>query len=425
MGAGVAGCSSSSESDPTTTSATTAAGPSPDVLAVIAYPATGVQIFRDYYAMRDGDDETIVVPDALKDAGIPEQVDEPLANVVGTAPTAASPNQEAFVDLFTDAYGKEPSIFTPHSFDAVAILLLANVAAGANDGTAVRDQMRRVTNGDGMEVGPGTLVEGVRAVARGEAVDYVGASGRTDFDERGDPAAAAYEVWKFAPDADAGFRTLETLDFTGSPGGPRAEESPGGTDRTAKVGLMFPVSGDLGSVGPPMRQAGELAARIVDEGDVSIDVDVGFRDTETSPQAGVDAAHDLVDAGYPCVAGPASSGVNQPVATQALIPHEVVGCSPASTALSVSFLEDDGYVFRTAPSDLLQGQVLADVAAERLDGTTTATMYVDNDYGRQLSDQYTTSFSGDYDGSVWQTIGIGKERDSYSEVLASALEKGK
>jgi ABC-type branched-subunit amino acid transport system substrate-binding protein len=426
VGTGLAGCSSSSGDGQTTTAGPTtetATGPSPDVVAVIAYMASGVQIFENYYAIRSGDDEEIVIPDGLKNNALPEQVGKPLANVTGTAPAGAGPNQDTFAELFVDEYGTEPGIFTSHTFDAVSILLLANVAAGDNDGSAIRDQMRRVTDREGQTVGPETLAEGVEAAARGERVNYVGASSRTEFDKRGDPASASYEIWQFDSGTETGFRTLDTIGFTGSPGGTMADSSPGGKDRTAKIGLLLPETGDLGMAGKPMRKAGELAISIVQNADVSVDVDLGFRDTETDPNVGVHAAQNLIDAGYPCVVGPASSGVNEPVATQALIPNQVVGCSPSSTALSVSFLQDDGYVFRTAPSDLLQGQVLAQVASERVGGSTTATMYVDNDYGRQLSDQYVTSFDENHGGTVWNTVPIGKERDTYREPLTSVLSK--
>jgi len=395
----------------------------PDVLTVIGYPASGITIFRDYYSDYSPDDVEILVPDGLQDPEMQQQIGNPMENVTGTAPSAAGPNREAFTSLYRDEYGSAPGIFTSHTFDAVAILILANAAAGENSGPAVQGQMRRVANGQGMEVGPGNLVEGVNAAAAGEQVNYQGASSPTDFDQRGDPAAAAYDVWKFAPDTDAGVETLETLDFSGSPGGSRADSSPGGTDRTAMVGLLLPETGDLASVGQPMIRAGELAAQVVNDGNADITVDLQFEDSQTSPQAGVNAANSLINAGYPAIAGPASSGVNVPVSQQAYIPNQVVGCSPSSTALSVSFLEDDDYIFRTAPSDLLQGQVLAQVAADTLGGSTTSTMFVNNDYGQQLSDQYTGTFTEDHGGEVWQTVAFQKEQSSYTSILSQALSQ--
>ncbi len=435
--AGLAGCTGGGggdggEDDTTTTTATTEEADSeqttmaesyPDVLSVIGYPASGIQIFRDFYNQWGDVDIDILVPDGLQQGDLPDQVGNPMENVTGTVPQAVGPNRQAFSDLFRDEFGEAPSVFTYHTFDAVSILILANAAAGENSGEAVRDQMRRVANGPGMEVGPGNLVEGVNAAARGEEVNYQGASSPTDFDQRGDPAAAAYGVWEFAPDSETGYETTETINFSGDAGGASADSSPGGTGRTVMVGLLLPETGDLASVGQPMIQAGELAAQVVNEGDAEVDVDLSFQDSQTSPQAGINAANSLINAGYPGVAGPASSGVNVPVSQNAYIPNGVVGCSPSSTALSVSFLEDDDYIFRTAPSDLLQGQVLAQVAAENLGGSTTSTMYVNNDYGQQLSDQYTEKFTGEHGGTVWETLGFQKEQSSYTSVIQEALSK--
>ena len=395
----------------------------PDVLVIIGYPASGIQIFRDYYSTYSPEDVDIVVPDGLQSADMQRQIGNPMNNVTGTAPTAGGPNREAFAQMFRDAGYGSPGVFTPHTFDAVAILILANVAAGENSGPAIRSQMRRVANGPGMEVGPGNLVEGVEAAARGENINYQGASSPTNFDERGDPAAATYEIWRFAPETESGIETVETVDFSGEAGGPKADSMPGGRNRTAMVGLLLPESGDLASLGQPMIQAGRLAAQVVNDGDTSITVDLQFQDTQTQPQAGINAANSLINAGYPAIAGPASSGVNVPVSQRAYIPNEVVGCSPSSTALSVSFLEDDDFVFRTAPSDLLQGQVMAQVAAERLGGTTSSTMFVNNDYGQQLSAQFSETLTQEYDGTVWNKVAFQKEQSSYTSILNKALSR--
>jgi ABC-type branched-subunit amino acid transport system substrate-binding protein len=435
--AGLAGCTGGGgggggDGDDTTTTATTTedtgsdtttSSSYPDVLTVIGYPASGIQIFRDFYSQWEDEGIDILVPDGLQQGDLPDQVGNPMDNVTGTVPSPVGPNREDFTDLFRDEYGEPPSIFTYHTFDAVSILMLANAAAGENSGEAVRDQMRRVANGDGMAVGPGNLVEGINAAARGEAVNYQGASSPTDFDKRGDPAASAYGVWNFNPDTETGYETSETINFSGEAGGPSADSSPGGTGRTVKVGLMLPETGDLAAVGKPMIKAGELAAKVVNNGNADVDVDLSFQDTQTSPQAGINAANSLINAGYPAIAGPASSGVNVPVSQNAFIPNKVVGCSPSSTALSVSFLEDDDFIFRTAPSDLLQGQVMAQVAAKNLGASTTSTMYVNNDYGQQLSKQYTETFTGEHGGTVWETVGFQKEQSSYTSVIQESLSE--
>ncbi|WP_227354074.1 ABC transporter substrate-binding protein [Haladaptatus salinisoli] len=391
----------------------------PDMLTVIGYPQSGIQLFRDLYAT--GRNIDVLVPDGLQDSSLPRQVGNDMQNVTGTAPAAAGPNRRAFVRLFRNRYNQSPGVFTSHSYDSVAILVLANAAAGENTGSAIRRQMRRVANPPGREYGPENFVEAVKAAANGGDVNYQGASSATNFDRRGGPASAAYDVWKFAPQTRDGIETVNTRRFTGDAGGPSANDAPGGTERTVRVGILLPQTGDLGSVGGPMVQASRIPIQQVNESDLNLTVATQVEDTRTARQAAISGANALVNAGYPAVSGPASSGNNIPVCTEVFIPNEVVGCSPSSTAITVSRLQDDDYVFRTAPSDLLQGEVMAQVAAERIGARSASTLFVNNDYGQQLSNQFSQAFRQDHDRRVINQIAFNNGESSYTSVIDRAL----
>ena len=192
-----------------TTPLQNALGDDPEVLIVIGYPDSGEQIFRDYYANFDGE-ETIMVTDGLRDEGLPGNVDNPMENVIGTAPLAAGPEEEFFADLYEEEYGSTPGVFTAQAYDATAVLILANVAAGDNDGTAVRDNVPAVANPDGEEVGPSNLDEAVQMVADGEEVNYQGASSPVNFDDNGDMERVTYEIFEFSAD---GIETTDTIEF--------------------------------------------------------------------------------------------------------------------------------------------------------------------------------------------------------------------
>ena len=400
-------------------------GDGPDVLNVIGYPESGIQLFRDYYSETDGSHD-IIVPDGLRDGAMPGQVGNDMDNVIGTAPAAGGPNQDAFNDLYQDAYGESPGVFTSQSYDSVALLILANVAAGENSGRAIKEQMRRVANPEGEEYGPGEFVEAVEAVANGEDVNYQGASSATNFNDAGDPASAAYSIWEFEGSDSEEVNTLDTQTFEGddpSGSGPSAADSPGGLGREVVVGILLPETGDLASVGGPMINAAELPVQQVNEADIDLEVNARFEDTQTSPDQGVSGAESLVSAGVPAVCGTASSGVNVPVSQEVFIPNEVVGCSPSSTALSVTNLDDNDYIFRTAPSDLLQGAVMAQVSADRLDGSTAATLYVNNDYGQQLSERFSEVFEDEHGGEVLNQVSFNIGESSYSNVIEQALSE--
>ena len=109
--------------------------------------------------------------------------------------------------------------------------------------------------------------------------------------------------------------------------------------------------------------------------------------------------------------------MNVPVSQQVFIPNEIVGCSPSSTALSVTNLDDNDYIFRTAPSDLLQGRVMAQVMAERLGVDNVSVLHVNNDYGQQLADRFAETF----DGEVYRQLAFNIGGSSYSSVIETAL----
>ncbi|PSQ59348.1 branched-chain amino acid ABC transporter substrate-binding protein [Halobacteriales archaeon SW_7_71_33] len=398
-------------------------GGGPDALFIVGYPEDGQQLFRDYYSTSDGS-EDILVPDGLRDGALPGQVGNDMENVIGTAPAAGGPAQETFTSNFEERYGEAPGVFTAQSYDSAAVLVLANVMAGENDGTSVRDQMRNAANPGGMEVTPDNFAEGVEAAAQGEDVDYVGASSDVNFNDPGDPANAAYDVWEFDGQDSESSSILDTQSFEGDNpegAGESADDIPGGTGRTVELGILLPTSGNLASVGQPMTQAAQMPAREVNEAGVSIEVSTSIEDTETRSNAGTEAAQRLVDQGVPGICGTASSGVNVPVSDGVLAPNQTVGCSPSSTALSVTNLGDDDYVFRTAPSDILQGRVDAQLVAERLEAGSVSTMFVDNDYGQQLSDRFVEVFTGEFDGEVVSEVGYPQGSSSYTSEIESAL----
>lgn len=387
----------------------------PDTLVIIGYPVSGVQIFKDFYS-EFGTNIPILVTDGLKDPELPEKVGNDLANVSGTAPAPKGPGAEEFAQMYEDEYGSKPGVFNAHTFDASALLMLANAAAGSNDSEAVRDQMRAIANPKGDQFTPDQLPEALDAAAAGQDVNYGGASSACDFDDKGDMAAVSYSVFAFE---NQDVTTLRTIDFKAQAPTPSASP-PGGTGRTVKFGILLPLTGDLAPLGKPMRDAGTLAGKVAGENTSNLNIDFTVEDTQTDPQAGISAAEALVNAGYPAVNGPASSGVNLQVSKQVWIPNTTVGCSPSSTSPAVTGLEDDDYVWRTAPSDALQGQVLAQLAYDSKGARSASTMYVNNSYGQSLSQSFADSFEKK-GGTVKTQVAFEKEKSSYTSTLEQAL----
>lgn len=185
-----------------------------------------------------------------------------------------------------------------------------------------------------------------------------------------------------------------------------------------RFGVLAPETGDLGSLGPIIRDGALLVERQLED---EYDFDVQTGDTETDPQAGISSAQNLVDSGYPAVVGPTSSNVNLQVTRQVLIPNQVVGISPSSTAPAVTDLDDDDYIFRTAPSDALQGPVMAQVVDEDLDASTAGTLYLNDDYGQALEETFVDGFE-ELGGEITDRVSFEPEQSTYTSQIGSALE---
>ncbi|WP_353633414.1 ABC transporter substrate-binding protein [Halobacterium sp. NMX12-1] len=183
----------------------------PDVVVVIGYPESGIQLFRDFYSDFDTD-VPILVTDGMRSASLPADVGNPLDNVTGTAPQAAGPGRDYFDEQYQSEYGEEPGVFTSQAFDATAVCLLANAAAGENTGTAIAEEMQNVANPGGEEVTPSTLADGLSMAADGTEVQYSGASSAVDFDDNGDLKAATYEYFGFQE--GGGIETLDEIQFS-------------------------------------------------------------------------------------------------------------------------------------------------------------------------------------------------------------------
>jgi branched-chain amino acid transport system substrate-binding protein len=96
--------------------------------------------------------------------------------------------------------------------------------------------------------------------------------------------------------------------------------------------------------------------------------------------------------------------------------------SPASTSPALTGLKDKGLIFRTAPSDARQGQVLAKVLGDK-GIKNVALSYTNNDYGKGFADAFTGSFTG-MGGKVALSAGHEDGKADYSAEVAALSATG-
>jgi ABC-type branched-subunit amino acid transport system substrate-binding protein len=182
----------------------------------------------------------------------------------------------------------------------------------------------------------------------------------------------------------------ETETETDDGGQAASDCEPGEGDGTLHIGTVLPETGNLAFLGPPEFAAAELAVQDINAAGGVLDSDVELSQGD-SGDTSTDIASQTVDrhlnAGVDAFIGAASSGVSF-----TFIDKVTGACkihfSPANTSPDFTDYDDNGLYFRTAPSDVLQGRVLADLVVA--EGNESATvMALQDPYGEGLL-QYTT-----------------------------------
>ena len=157
---------------------------------------------------------------------------------------------------------------------------------------------------------------------------------------------------------------------------------------TLTIGTLLPSTGDLAFLGPP-EFAGVQAA--VDDinaagGVLGKDVVQAKADSgDGTPDIAGQSVDKLLSRDADVIVGAASSSVSLSVIDK-IIGAGVVQFSPANTSTAFDTYNDKNLYFRTAPSDVLQGAVMAQTVIE--DGfTNVAIMARQDSYGEALAKQ--------------------------------------
>jgi len=190
-----------------------------------------------------------------------------------------------------------------------------------------------------------------------------------------------------------------------------------------KIGTALPVTGNLAFLGPPEEAGVLLAQADINAAAAGIDLEVVLGDSgDTDNKAYETEIPRLLNEGVSAIVGAASSGVSFQFIDQVTKEAGVIQISPANTSPNFTDYDDDGLYFRTAPSDVLQGEVLGNLLAA--DGHATVAMIVINDaYGTGLRDNATLAFEA-AGGTVVATpsynVGDTNFASQINEMLAEA-----
>jgi len=188
-----------------------------------------------------------------------------------------------------------------------------------------------------------------------------------------------------------------------------------------KIGTLLSHTGPLKEFGPNIQNGAVLAAKQM--ADAGFEIELIHEDSETSAIPATNAARKLVAVDkVVAIIGALASGVTVPVAESVTCPNNVIMISPASTSPLITVLPADqnkDFLFRTCPSDALQGVIAGRLAASY--NKTASVLYVNNPYGQGLAEEFKHSFEKSGGKVLAMVPHDEKAAESYNAELKMAL----
>jgi ABC-type branched-subunit amino acid transport system substrate-binding protein len=185
-------------------------------------------------------------------------------------------------------------------------------------------------------------------------------------------------------------------------------------DGTLTVGSLLPSTGDLAFLGPPEFAGVDLAVKDINEAGGVLGKDVVATKADSgdgTPKIAPGSVDKLLGAKADTIIGAASSSVSLSVIDK-IINAGVVHFSPANTSTAFDTYDDKGMYFRTAPSDVLQGNVLGNLVLQ--DGAKSVAILARQEaYGEALADN-TEKTIKDQGGNVSAKVLYSVDATSYT-----------
>ena len=145
-----------------------------DILVVAGYLDQGGKAIIQA-SLDTGAFDTFYLPDGMIGDALAEAIGTDLDGSIGASPGTDSPGAAAYADMAT-AGGFKAGPFSSETYDAAALIMLAMQAAGSSDSAKLKDKVFDVANAPGEKIFPGELAKGLKILAEGGDIDYVGAS---------------------------------------------------------------------------------------------------------------------------------------------------------------------------------------------------------------------------------------------------------
>ena len=188
------------------------------------------------------------------------------------------------------------------------------------------------------------------------------------------------------------------------------------------LGYLLASTGELASFSAPLIISIQMAVADAQAAGFQDVVLVGA-DTASSAEAISSEFDGLLVQGADGIVGASSSALTTIIVPKAKESQTVL-ISPSATSVTLTEAEDDGYFFRTPPSDLYWGKVLADRVAT-YGGERAVIVYRDDIFGSSLATEASDDLEADGVTVVdWIRLDPDPSITSFSDEVAQLLEAG-
>ncbi|WP_171099031.1 MULTISPECIES: ABC transporter substrate-binding protein [unclassified Ruegeria] len=147
-----------------------------DILVVAGYlDQGGLGIIQS--ALDSGAFDTFGLPGGMIGDSLPANVGPDLNGSFGQIAGSGGEGAEKYFAMAEAGGFDGSSPYSPESYDAAALFMLAMQAAGSTNPADYAAKVMDVANAPGEKIYPGELAKGLELLAAGQEIDYVGASG--------------------------------------------------------------------------------------------------------------------------------------------------------------------------------------------------------------------------------------------------------
>ena len=359
-----------------------------DSVLLMSYATDGAAIMEALLAQ--GFSGSIFGADGVADAAFADAFTDTAAldGLVATRPRPgeASGVKSQFESAYAAAGGADGAIYTGETYDAIKIAAAAIVSDPDGD---------------------------LLAALKKTGTNYVGASGTHTFDAAGDVLGTGYEVCQFVVAGGVVNFSCPQI-WTADGGVSSAAEA-----TVVKIGLLSPQTGPIAQYAPGFEDAGKVAISELNAAHSDFQFELIVGDSGCDGTQAATAAQSLIDSGVSAIVGAACSGATLGAIAVAA-PAGVPMVSYASTSPAVTTADDNGHLFRVVPSDAQQAVALSTVTSGA-GVSNPAVLYMTNDYGAGLGDNFALNWSGD----VCTQVGYDPAEGSYdASTLAQSVVDG-